>query len=283
VVAGLRQDDPDVGHRRLGEDAGHVALGERGIQRVDVVPLDRPCGLGKVDRRAHVVGARAGLAVDGDRERLVDRAVVAPGVDQDLGPAGHRPREADREPVGVGGGQRELPVGEAETPPELLPHPGRVLRGEHQRHATGGLGGDRLRGCRRGVAGHRPGVAKAEVDVGVAVDVGEPRARCLGDEDGKSARPLGHPRHRHAGQKRLAPPLEQLPRAGMLRDEALLLGAKERAQPRAIELPGHGAGGSLSPVAANASALLTSMSNRVSLASRSVWTNQNSASIGAPL
>ena len=87
----------------------------------------------RVDGRADVVGPRHRVAVLRDREGLVDRAVVAPGVDEDLGPAGHGPRQPDREPVGVGGGERELPVGEAEAALELRRHPGRVLGRQHQR------------------------------------------------------------------------------------------------------------------------------------------------------
>ena len=209
------------------------------VQRLDVVPLDRLGGDREVDRRADVVGARAGLAVDRDRERLVDGAVVAPGIDEDLRPAGDRAREADREAVGVGGGEGELPVGEAEAAAELLADPVRVLGGEHQRHPAARLGGDRLGRRGRGVAGHRPGVAEAEVDVFDSVDVGEPGARRLGHEDGEGARPLGHPRHRHAGQERAPAALEQLARARMLGDEALLLGSEQLVEPLAIDLLRH--------------------------------------------
>ena len=199
------------------------------VERFDVVPLDRLRRFRQVNRRADVVGARAGLAVDLDRERLVDGAVVAPGVDEDLRPAGDRPGEADHGAVGVGGGQRELPVGEAKAASELLADPARVLGGEHQGDAADCLGGDRLGRCGGRMPGHRAGVAQAEVDVGVVVHVGEVGARRLGHEHRVRAGPLRHPRHRHAGKERLLPLLEELPGARVLLDEALLLGSQEPA------------------------------------------------------
>ena len=42
VVAGLRQDDADVGQRRLDEDGRDILVGERPLERVDVVERARP-------------------------------------------------------------------------------------------------------------------------------------------------------------------------------------------------------------------------------------------------
>ena len=80
-------------------------------------------------------------------------------------------REPDREAVGVGRGERELPVRQAEAAGQLLADPERVLGREHERDARARLLRDRRDGRRRRVAGHRAGVAEAEVDVVVAVDV----------------------------------------------------------------------------------------------------------------
>ena len=62
------------------------------------------------DRRPDVALARDDAAVLERRERLVDRAVVAPVEDEDLRPPGELAREPDREAVRVGRGQRELPA-----------------------------------------------------------------------------------------------------------------------------------------------------------------------------
>ncbi len=48
-VARVRQDDPDVGQRRLHEDRGDVAVGELLLQALDVVELGDPAGHRHVD------------------------------------------------------------------------------------------------------------------------------------------------------------------------------------------------------------------------------------------
>ena len=138
---------------------------------------------------------------------LVDRAVVAVVVDDDLAAAGDVAGEPEREPVGVGGRQGELPGRQAEPARELLAGPDGVLGREHVGDAAAELaldGGDRRA---RAVAGHRPGVAEAEVDVFVAVDAGEAGAGGLVDEQRKRAGPLDHPVHRHAVEERGLGPL----------------------------------------------------------------------------
>ena len=109
-------------------------------------------------------------------ERLVDGAVVAPVEHEDLRPPGDRAGDPQREAVGVRRGQRELPVGQPEAPRQLLADPQRVLARQHQRDAARRLRRDRAQRRLGRVAGHRAGVAEAEVDVLVPVDVGEARA-----------------------------------------------------------------------------------------------------------
>ncbi len=198
----VREDDPDVRQRGLGEDAGDVLRAERLLQSVQVVELDdlrRQCG---VNGRPDVPGARPDDTVLGCSERLVDGAVVAPVEDEHLPAAGHLAGQPQGEPVRVRGGQRELPEREPEAPRQLLADPGRVLGREHRRRAAGRLGSHRLHDRLRRVAGHRAGVAEAEVDVLVAVDVDDPRACRLLDEDREAAGPARHPAHRDAEQER---------------------------------------------------------------------------------
>ena len=88
VLAGLRQHDADVGHRRLGQHAGHVAGGQRPLQRRDVVELHDARGRRGGSTGGPMLPRRAATrpspsSVD---ERLVDRAVVA-AVDRP-GPSG---------------------------------------------------------------------------------------------------------------------------------------------------------------------------------------------------
>jgi hypothetical protein len=73
------------------------------------------------------------------------------------------------------------------------------------------------------VPGHRARVAEAEVDVLVAVDVGEARALGVRREDREAARPADHPVHRDAAEQRAPRLLGELERARVLRAEALQL------------------------------------------------------------
>ncbi len=77
---------------------------------------------------------------------------------------------------------------------------------------------------RQRMAGHRTGVAEAEVDVLVAVDIGEAGAVSLVEEERKGARPAGHPCHRHAAEQVGARVGGHLRRPRVQLDEALLLG-----------------------------------------------------------
>ncbi len=133
-----------------------------------------------------------------DRERLVHRAVVAVVVDDHLGPAGDVAGEPDHEPVGVGGGERELPVADAEAAAQLVRGDDGVLGRQHVGDAAAHLGLDREPGRLGAVPRHGARVAQAEVHVLVAVHVAEPRAPRLLDEEGIGTRPLDHPVHRDA-------------------------------------------------------------------------------------
>ena len=88
------------------------------------------------------------------------------------------------------------------------------------------------------VAGHRPGVAEAEIDVLVAVDAGEPGAGGFLDEQGERARPADHPVHRDAVQERCLGALVQLLGARMFGDEARGLVGHVARETRAIERAG---------------------------------------------
>ncbi len=156
-------------------------------------------------------------------ECLVDRPVIALVVDEDLRPAGDLAGEPDREAVGVGCGQRELPEGQPEPATELLAGGHCVLRREHVGDAATHLaldGGDRS--C-RSMAGHRARVAETEIDGVVAVDAAEARARRRVDEEGIGRSPFAHPVHRDAVEQRMFCLLEQLGGSGVSGAEAVRL------------------------------------------------------------
>ena len=236
--ARLRQHDADVRERRLGQHARDVAAGERPPHALEVVELDDDGGLRRVDLRADVAGLLDGLAVlADDRDRLVDRAVVAPVEDEHLRAPLDLARDAQGEAVGVRRGQRELPVRHAEAAAQLLGDPDRVLGRHHRRHAAELADAPRDRAHRRlrGVAGHRARVAEREVDVLVAVDVGEVGAARLGVEERIAADPLRHPRHRDAEDLGAARLLGELERARRALAEEPALALDQRLQVRALD------------------------------------------------
>ena len=93
-------------------------------------------------------------------------------------------------------------------------------------------GGDRRGGA---VAGHRAGVAEAEVDVVVPVDAGDVRAGGALDEGWERAGPLDHPVHRDAVEERRLRPLEQLAGPRMGPGEAVQLGRHETVEAGAVD------------------------------------------------
>ena len=144
------QHDPDVRQGRLREHACDIAGSECLLERLDVVELDDLRRGGGIDGRTDVAGASADHPIGAERrEGLVHGAVVAVVEDEDLPALGDLSREADDEPVGVRGRDRELPVRQAEPPSELLTNRDRILRRKHQRHASNHAVLDRRYGSRR--------------------------------------------------------------------------------------------------------------------------------------
>jgi hypothetical protein len=91
------------------------------------------------------------------------------------------------------------------------------------------------------VAGHRRGVAQAEVDVLVAVDVGEPGAAGTVGIDRVAGGVLVHPRHRHPAEQ-VAGVGVRRGRPGVAVGEPGLLAFQQHAEVGAVEGVGrHGA------------------------------------------
>ena len=150
-------DDAHVGQRRLCQDDRNVAVRKLALQRIDVVELDDARGLRRIHGRAEIAAPRPDDAVRERRERLVDRAVVAPVEDEHLGAPGEMSCEPDREAVRVGCGECELPGGDAEPPRQLRRDHERVLGRKHERDASRRLLLDRLqRGLRERARSSRP-------------------------------------------------------------------------------------------------------------------------------
>ena len=85
------------------------------------------------------------------------------------------------------------------------------------------------------MAGHGAGVTEAEVDVMVAVDVGETRAVGFGDEDRKFAGPFFHPVHGDAAEEGFLGAFVERGGFGMGRDEIIFFAGQELVETGAID------------------------------------------------
>jgi len=237
--SGIGVDDPDVGHRRLGQNARDVAMRQRLRERGPIIELDHPGGLHRINRRTNVARPHLGNAILQDDQRLVHRAVITPIENQDPGPAGNHSSEPDREAIGIRGAESELPVGETKAASQFLRHPERVLRREHGRDPARRLAMDRLEGVRRGMTGHGAGVSQTQIEVLEAIDVGEICASRGRHKHGESPCPFLHPVHRDALEQRFPSAIVESPRTGMGVEEALLF---ERVLTGEVGAGNHGRG-----------------------------------------
>ena len=236
-VARVRQDDADVGQRRLHQHRRHITVSQLLLQALDVVELGHPAGHRHIDRRTDVARPAGALAIFADDdERLVDRPVVAVAVDEDLRSPGEGSHQPDRPTVGVGRGEREAPDVHPEPARQLGAHPFGILGGEHRRQPAEVIdspsngGNDRLGGVPR----HRAGVTQGEVDVVVPVDVPHPAPAAAFEVEGEAARFLVHPGHRHPPEEVVSPAVCRRG-ARMGGGEAVLLGRHEGGQAGAVD------------------------------------------------
>ena len=101
VVSRLGEQEPGVGYRGLGQDEGHVAGLERGLERGGVVELDDPGLAGDSRRETPAFGND--LRALPDYERRVSFAVVLAVEHQDDLPSRQLASEADHLGIGLGG------------------------------------------------------------------------------------------------------------------------------------------------------------------------------------
>ena len=131
--------------------------------------------------------------------------MIAAVHDHDLVATGHGAREAQGETVRVAGGGRDLPVRQAEALDEKLADGQRVLGRQHIGQPTARLGRNGTHDGRRRMPEHRAGIAEAEIRKPVAVDIGQRRAGCLGNDHRKRHGPVEHPLQREAGVVAMVP------------------------------------------------------------------------------
>src|ERR1700682_76107 len=127
--------------------------------------------------------------------------MVAVVEDKDFRTLGDFAGDSNGKTVGVGGGERELPVRKAEAALEIFADPERILGGKHEGNALFDATGDGSGDDFGRVAGHSASVTEAKVDVFAAVHVGEVRTSSGFNEHGESAGPFFHPVHGDAAEE----------------------------------------------------------------------------------
>lgn len=124
------------------------------------------------------------------------------------------PRDVAGQPegpsVGIRSRQGELPGADSKPAGQLFADPGCVLGREHVDDAAAELALHGRDGRRGSVAGHGARVAKAKVDVVMAVDAPEMGARRRIPVQRERARPFDHPGHRDAVEERVLSPAMKL-------------------------------------------------------------------------
>ena len=229
------EDDADVGHRRLGQDAGDVVVLQRVFQGIEIVEFNDARSLRWIDRWTDVAAPRADDAVFERRKRFVHCAVVTVVKHENLCALRDFARNADGKAISVGGGESELPVGEAETLFEIFADEDAILGGQHQRDALFHALGHRLGHDVRRMAGHCAGIAQAQIHVLFSVGAGEMRAFRFRHKNRKFARPLFHPVHRNAAEERLLRALVEFRRTRMFCYEAFGFALLQRFEFFAID------------------------------------------------
>ena len=184
---------------------GDLLVGQGRLHGREVVPLDGPGGGRRIHRGTDVPGSRRPCGRRGRaprRSRRRCRGSCRRSTPRAGRPVTRRARRSAQRLASVAERAKDQ-RGSPKRARQLAGHPRRVLGGEHGRDAAEVLHSvsHGRHGGRRRVTRHRTRVAEREVDVGVAVEVGDAAARGLGEEDREAAGPLGHPRHRHAADQ----------------------------------------------------------------------------------
>ena len=147
--------------------------------------------------------------------------------DQHFGAFGDHTRHAQDEAVGVGGSERKLPVRQPKAPLKFLAHPDNIFIRQHERDAFLDLLRDGMDSGFGRVARHRASVAQAQVQIGVAIHVGEVRALRRLHKNRERSRPADHPQHGHAAVQGFLRPLVKLVGFGVGLVEKLFLRLKK--------------------------------------------------------
>ena len=200
-ITGLRQHDSNIGERWLDKHAGNIAKTCSTFQCCKIIERHDSGGELRVDLRSDSTTATDGAIPHSNNQRLIDRAVIAPVMHQHFGFASDSPSKAQQETIGVGGTNRKLPFRQTESTRQLIGHPSGIWCWQHCSAATGELSRNGGIDLTVGMTSHCPGIAEAQVDIFVAVDIGKARTTGCIKHHRKRPRPAAHPRHRHPCQQ----------------------------------------------------------------------------------
>ena len=189
--AGCRRDDPHVARRCLRDDGCDLVATRREdlLDRGEVVVRQDDRLARRARRDTGRVRQREGRDTrSGVREEGVDVAVVAAGELHDDAATRDAARQPERRHRGLGAAADESHLlDRLHARDDLLGEGDLVLARRAEAEPLGGGVGDCREDVRVGVAEDHRAPAADEVDVAVAVDVGEPRALRRGDEAGRAA------------------------------------------------------------------------------------------------
>lgn len=202
VVSGLGEKEPGVGHRGFGQDEGHIAGLERGLERGHVVELN-DAGLAG-DSRRETPAFGNDLCALLDHQRRVSFAVVLAVEHQHDLPSRQLTSETDDLRVRLRGREGELPLRQPVAISKVLGDDDRVLTGQQKLAAEPHPAGDGLDDGPRRVAAEGTHIRHVHVEVDVPIDVGEAGALAVRHPDRRVLGEVVHPCHRHARWHRAA-------------------------------------------------------------------------------
>ena len=216
----LRLHDPDVGQRGFGQDTGHISWSQGCGERLRVIERHDANTVGGTGVKSQQLGDEPATAWG--EQHLIGMTVVATVKhDHDRAARGHA-RQTHGFHIGGGGREGELPAGEVVPPSQLLGNPDRILRRQEElpavRHAIRYRRDDR----RRIEATEEAHVRQIEVEVAVAVGIGEVGAVAVDSEDWAMSIQIMEPAHRNPVRHRVPSPGVERERVRMRLGEALV-------------------------------------------------------------
>lgn len=159
-IALIRMNDTNVGHGGFSQNAGHIAILQGILQRLQVVEFDDFGGARRVSLRTHIARTRYGFArllIQHDKG-FVDGTVITPVVHQHVLALGNVTRQTQGEAIRIGGRHSDLPIGQAKAALQLLTYKHGIFTRQHEGNTFTHTLLDGVQGFWRSVAGQSAGI-----------------------------------------------------------------------------------------------------------------------------